>query len=112
MQNVNCRHCGIVFLSQRGRKYCSEECKKEATKIKWQEANIRKVRGTQGQFQDKVCPICEKIFHPQTHNQVYCCEECASIGRKQNQKEYFSQWYPENRRKVIGKVLERRKSQN
>lgn len=35
MKIETCRFCGQIFNSERGRKYCSDECKTEATKRFW-----------------------------------------------------------------------------
>lgn len=32
-------------------------------------------------WKQKVCPICEKKFPPQKHNQKYCSMKCKTLAR-------------------------------
>lgn len=37
----------------------------------------------------KVCPICGKTFTASRERKKYCCDECATAGRRIIQKRYY-----------------------
>ena len=64
MREKQCKKCGKYFRPKKSMKqiYC-KTCtnKKEILKI---------------------CPVCKKNFPIKHGNQIYCCTECAVIGKK------------------------------
>ena len=59
-----CLHCGKPTGSKdRGRKYCSAEC--------------REVNKKPRKLQDRACPMCGTAFRPKSHLTQYCTRSCA-----------------------------------
>lgn len=75
-----CVLCGTEFLRSHGcQKYCSDECRRSATKARWQTYYQRK----KTEPRPVVCPECGKTFLPANGRQKYCTHLCT---RKANQK--------------------------
>lgn len=107
MKKETCRFCGREFDSERGRKYCSDECKAEATKRFWAENNRNRKTGAVNILYTKTCPICQKEFKGRSI-QKYCSKKCAAQAKRKHSQEYFPGWYQENKDSVIESVKERR----
>ena len=73
--NLNtCPICGKKFVrSNRFRKYCSEECQKEAM--------LRKLRVEKGHEYSRVCPVCGKRFFAVCKTQKFCSRKCYIKNR-------------------------------
>lgn len=65
---MNCLHCGNEFTARIGSKFCKDECRRAAEKIR-----RRKDRP------ETECPVCFKTFTPSRHGQKNC-EECHRKG--------------------------------
>ena len=64
---MNCLHCGTDFTARIGSKFCKDECRRAAEKIR-----RRKDRP------ETVCRVCDKAFTPSRHGQL----NCAACHRK------------------------------
>lgn len=108
-----CPICNKEFIvKSKHQTYCSNACRKEGikqgkklymesikdklkdynknyyetvTKAKREKLKENKVKPTYV----KVCPICNKEFTTNKHQQKYCSSECKEISIKQNMKEYI-----------------------
>lgn len=111
--NATCKICGKSYVKRNGKtKYCSDECKREATRIrqlKWREdhpdyhknyhdahpeARARFIEAHPNYDRDrsrrkrgtiveaKVCVICGKTFETALPHQITCSEECSKENRK------------------------------
>ena len=58
---MNCLHCHTEFTARMGSKFCSDECRREAEKIR-----RRKDRP------ETECPVCGEKFVPSRHGQKNC----------------------------------------
>lgn len=102
-----CRFCGKKFNSDHGKKYCSDECRAEATKRFWSENNRNRKTGAVNIIYTKTCPICQKEFKGYSVRK-YCSPECVTRAKRKHSQEYFPGWYQENKDSVIESVKERR----
>ena len=115
--NATCQICGKPYTKRNGKtKYCSDECKREATRIrqlKWREEhpNYRREwcenhpnyykewveahpdyerdrsRLKRGTVvETKVCVICGKKFETVLPHQITCSEECSKENRKRKHR--------------------------
>ena len=73
-----CPICGEFV--PRGRKYCSDECKKIGLK------NARELKNI-------ICPICKKEFRPHSHRTVYCSMECKNKAHSLRMKGKGNSYY-------------------
>lgn len=81
-----CPICGKEFdAAHRGKKYCSEECAKEAERIKSRERMRKKSLRT---IENKVCPICGKEFITDNWRWKYCSEACSQKAAQECKKKY------------------------
>lgn len=72
---MNCIICGKEFIPQRkDSKCCSDECKKELSKIK------KRVP----QYEERQCKKCRAIFIPKRKDQYFCCIECRHKYEEEN----------------------------
>ena len=115
--NATCQICGKTYIKRNGKtKYCSDECKREATRIrqlKWREehpdyhkiyhdahpeAKTRfneshpnyqrdRYRRIRGTVvETKVCVICGKAFETALPHQITCSEECSKENRRRKHR--------------------------
>lgn len=106
-QVKNCKTCGTEFVSSNGRKYCCDDCKQEALRQQWKEAEHRRKNGQQNQEFVKRCLVCGKEFSG-TSRKIYCSASCRAKAKVGREKLYYPEWYSENKDHVIKKVIERR----
>lgn len=128
--NASCQICGKTYIKRNGKtKYCSDECKREATRIRqlkwreehpeyfkeWHEAhpdydrawieehpnyNRDRARKKRGTvLETKVCIICGKTFETALPHKTTCSEECKRINR--NNKRRSSCMSKENHERYI-----------
>lgn len=97
----NCLICGKEFEARDDRrKYCSEECAAEGTRIAY-----RKRKEAERAARKPInCPICGKEFKPLTGAYKYCSKECSAIAEKRNLHEY---WVRRKANKEYIRVCER-----
>lgn len=70
LKKVSCVFCGKTFTSRYGKRYCSEECKKE------------KIRE---QMEEATCVVCGTAFMRKVRGGVQCCSKsCAAKKRLAN----------------------------
>jgi endogenous inhibitor of DNA gyrase (YacG/DUF329 family) len=67
-----CPECGKEFMGTGHRKYCSSPCRKEANK---RQTMIRHY-GMVPEITDKTCPMCKKVFTPDTRKRIFCGINC------------------------------------
>lgn len=83
MVKVICVVCGKEFESIKStKKYCSDNCRNEARRIKYAEQQVLKEKKPPKQMGEKQCLICGKVFRPKTPaaNQRQCCYDCMPEG--------------------------------
>jgi len=69
---ASCYHCGKEFNCSGSKKYCSVECRKTASR----ERIISK------QIEYKECPVCGKLFSPESRSdQIYCSSKCLKKNK-------------------------------
>ena len=73
-----CALCGKEFMGSGTKKYCSDECAREARNAKMKQYKIDQgiTIGT-----ERECPICGKTFHA-SGNQKYCSNDCRKEAMK------------------------------
>src|SRR5689334_1623536 len=74
---MNCLHCGSEFTARIGSKFCKDECRRAAEKIRRRKGRPK----TQ-------CRVCQKVFTPIRHGQV----NCADCHRKGDLSLRFRRW--------------------
>lgn len=74
-----CVFCGKEFYQEdrQRRKYCCEECRLEAAKVKSRKAP---------EGYNKICPVCGKTFHTYTARRIYCDDLCKQFARTKTVK--------------------------
>lgn len=80
-----CEYCGQEFFikSKRLRKYCTEECRREASNQRERERHNVPNR--------IVCKRCGQEFVTNTkRQQKYCCEECRQQAHRQQMREHHA----------------------
>ena len=68
----NCKVCSEPIVGRGARAlYCSQQCASRASK--------RRARGApiENDLDDKVCPVCSKVFSPSRNGHTYCSNKCA-----------------------------------
>lgn len=80
-----CKKCGKEFYGHGCARYCSDECRKAATKEYLHNYNI--ARNGPRVY---VCKVCGKEF-PGRKNAEYCSDECLIAGRREYYREYYKQ---------------------
>ena len=80
-----CKRCGKEFVPTHNRQqYCCEECRKQATKEKYQ--LLRKTTNCVGIA--KICETCGNEFKAKAANQKHCSQECAKKAKRQSIKSW------------------------
>ena len=70
---IPCRICGTLFEPHGKQLYCSDECRKEAIRVRARQRNK--------EYENyKICKLCGKPFKAYG-NQQYCSEECKQEAR-------------------------------
>lgn len=97
MNNINkiCPVCGEEFSGRGNKKYCSYKCRQKAIaenrkeqRKEYYKANAEKYRKYQRnhkvekQEQEKICPICGKVFTTHDSRQKYCSLECREQAER------------------------------
>lgn len=103
-----CRTCGREFESEHGRKYCSDECRSIGIKGYWKRGNARRKAGISGQTEKRTCAVCGAEFDG-IGVQRYCSPDCYEKATVERRKEYFPEWYQDNREIVSEKNNKRQK---
>ena len=78
---VICANCGNKFTvgrNSRGKKYCSNECKKEALKKQNKKITNKIVRGTRVKVTCEFCGKVEEVTPSRTSKYHACSIQCAS----------------------------------
>ncbi|MHB1154884.1 MAG: HNH endonuclease [Eubacteriales bacterium] len=75
-----CQHCGEPFWRPNAfrMKFCSKDCQTDASRLKAEERNKRKL--PKEKKYHHVCPVCESEFLTSYPLNIYCCDECAKEG--------------------------------
>jgi len=94
LQNTRtCPVCNTEFVSERGKKYCSENCAGIMKKWQYKEWKAKQQGiSTPGSKEDgrtslhsRVCKICGEGFMAKGNRAVYCSTECKKRGNRINQ---------------------------
>ncbi|MBR1730456.1 MAG: hypothetical protein IJ728_13145 [Selenomonadaceae bacterium] len=85
-----CPICGKSFQTFHGSKYCSQDCKKEASKKAANKCYQKKHNVTS---YTKICPVCGKEFTTNFKTKIYCsisCKKQAVSERKIQERRQLS----------------------
>ena len=102
-----CVICGKEFNSKNGITTCSDMCYEIKTKKALRKNEL--IRQNKLKREHRKCPVCGKKFEVNRSHLVYCSAECREISTKEKKKEYFKNYYVDNRDKIIEKVKNNRK---
>lgn len=91
-----CVICGGE-LSQYQRKYCSDECDRQAAKARY-DAGERKPYVSTAKREDRPCAVCGKLMVQVLGGKKYCSEECKRLGTRAVQREYKERTAPKQER--------------
>jgi len=67
-----CLNCGGMFTVMGARRYCSDECAREALDRRRPARRLPAYR---------TCPVCKRTFVPLVANHKYCTQHCAVTAR-------------------------------
>ncbi len=83
-----CKHCGKFYMpTHQSNKYCSEECRYTAKKIKIKENNKKAYAKMKKPTLQKKCLVCRKKFKTVRSDVVTCSPFCQKIRRQEQRKE-------------------------
>lgn len=112
MNKQLCELCGKEFTSERGREYCSENCRKKAWRQKNREKDLAQRRAynkrhwqtIKPDIKDKKCETCSKVFTPSkfTPKQPYCSRLCRDAAWRNNNRTKYTLQRQEERKRLAG----------
>lgn len=106
-----CIVCGKTYTSERGRQYCSDNCRRK----KWRLGNRQKDLAQRRAYNkrrwkrvkpivsEKHCEFCGKVFLPNryTPKQPFCSAKCRTATYRRNNREKVNRWRRESYRRHI-----------
>src|SRR5574344_687430 len=96
----HCVVCDKPFeMRSNSSRYCSEECKKEASNLRARERRRKKKKN-----KVKKCGYCSKEYEQEHSNQKYCSKGCGILARRERERIVREQ----EKRKKINESLENR----
>lgn len=84
---VACPTCGKKFVSKKGRKYCSDDCRRKAEKKRDRE-RYQQLKGKLSQGKIVECSCCGKEFNTKNGGSKYCSKDCRLIMSRRISAEY------------------------
>ena len=84
---VTCPTCGKKFVSKKGKKYCSDDCRKEAERKRNRE-RYQKLKGKLSEGKIVKCGCCGKEFNTKNDGSKYCSKDCRLIMSRRISAEY------------------------
>lgn len=84
---ITCSVCGKKFVSKKGKKYCSDDCRRKAEKKRNRE-RYQKLKGKLSEGKIVKCGCCGKEFNTKNGGSKYCSKDCRLIMSRRISAEY------------------------
>lgn len=84
---VTCPTCGKKFVSKKGKRYCSDDCRRKAEKKRDRE-RYQQLKGKLSEGKIVKCGCCGKEFNTKNGGSKYCSKDCRLIMSRQISAEY------------------------
>lgn len=84
---VTCPTCGKKFVSKKGKRYCSDDCRRKAEKKRNRE-RYQQFKGKLSEGKIVKCGCCGKEFNTKNGGSKYCSKDCRLIMSRQISAEY------------------------
>lgn len=84
---ITCPVCGKKFVSKKGKKYCSDDCRRKAEKKRNRE-RYQKLKGKLSEGKIVKCGCCGKEFNTKNGGSKYCSKDCRLIMSRRISAEY------------------------
>lgn len=84
---ITCPVCGKKFVSKKGKKYCSDDCRRKAEKKRNRE-RYQKLKGKLSEGKIVKCGCCGKEFNTKEGGSKYCSKDCRLIMSRRISAEY------------------------
>lgn len=84
---ITCPVCGKKFVSKKGKKYCSDDCRRKAEKKRNRE-RYQKLKGKLSEGKIVKCSCCGKEFNTKNGGSKYCSKDCRLIMSRRISAEY------------------------
>lgn len=84
---VTCPTCGKKFVSKKGKRYCSDDCRRKAEKKRDRE-RYQQLKGKLSQGKTVKCGCCGKEFNTKNGGSKYCSKDCRLIMSRQISAKY------------------------
>lgn len=99
---VTCPTCGKKFVSKKGKRYCSDDCRRKAEKKRDRE-RYQQLKGKLSEGKIVKCGCCGKEFNTKNGGSKYCSKDCRLIMSRQ-----ISAEYNRNKREITKAFMARR----
>lgn len=84
---VTCPTCGKKFVSKKGKRYCSDDCRRKAEKKRNRE-RYQQLKGKLSEGKIVKCGCCGKEFNTKNGGSKYCSKDCRLIMSRRVSAEY------------------------
>lgn len=84
---ITCPVCKKKFVSKKGKKYCSDDCRRKAEKKRNRE-RYQKLKGKLPEGTIVKCGCCGKEFNTKNGGSKYCSKDCRLIMSRRISAEY------------------------
>lgn len=84
---VTCPTCGKKFVSKKGKRYCSDDCRRKAEKKRNRE-RYQQFKGKLSEGKIVKCGCCGKEFNTKNGGSKYCSKDCRLIMSRRVSAEY------------------------
>lgn len=84
---ITCPVCGKKFVSKKGKRYCSDDCRRKAEKKRNRE-RYQKLKGKLSEGKIVKCGCCGKEFNTKNGGSKYCSKDCRLIMSRRISAEY------------------------
>lgn len=84
---ITCPVCKKKFVSKKGKKYCSDDCRRKAEKKRNRE-RYQKLKGKLSEGKIVKCSCCGKEFNTKNGGSKYCSKDCRLIMSRRISAEY------------------------
>lgn len=84
---ITCPVCKKKFVSKKGKKYCSDDCRRKAEKKRNRE-RYQKLKGKLSEGKIVKCGCCGKEFNTKNGGSKYCSKDCRLIMSRRISAEY------------------------
>lgn len=84
---VTCPTCGKKFVSKKGKRYCSDDCRRKAEKKRDRE-RYQQLKGKLSEGKIVKCGCCGKKFNTKNGGSKYCSKDCRLIMSRRISAKY------------------------